>query len=168
MNQYTNDITRWAARIYQKSMEGERPSAGLDAVIDAHIRRATRAAVSDVRRRGISRVWRAAAASVLVAAGTGLWLTWGGHRSAGTLPDAAAWLPADASGQVVRLADYPLTGTEAAVFRLRARLGAGMPIPQGMDPAYGGNYLVDVRMANDGSMRILRVIPANRDEQSYH
>jgi hypothetical protein len=167
MNEHTNDITRWAARIYQKSVEEETPSAGLDATIEAHIRRAEGAAVNDVRRRRTSRVWQAAAASVLAAAGTGLWMSWGGHRTGEALPDTAAWLPGDASGQVLQLADYPLTGTEAAVFRVRARLGAGTPMLHGMDPASGKNYLVDVRIANDGSMRILRVISADRDEQSF-
>jgi hypothetical protein len=53
---------------------------------------------------------------------------------------------------------YSLWPTEAAVFRVKASLDSATP-------ATGERqYWVDVRVANDGSMRIVRVIPANGNE----
>jgi hypothetical protein len=54
---------------------------------------------------------------------------------------------------------YSLWPTEAAVFRVKASLGSAAQSVPGER-----QYWVDVRVANDGSMRIVRVLPANPEE----
>ncbi len=58
---------------------------------------------------------------------------------------------------------YSLWPTESAVFRLQTRLDTAMPAfgaaagPAGTEQ----RYWVDVRVANDGSMRIVRIVPVD-------
>lgn len=64
-----------------------------------------------------------------------------------------------AAGDQIALpsSQYSLWPTQGAVFRVRASLDTA--------PAAGERqYWVDVRVANDGSMRIVRVIPATGNE----
>ena len=100
--------------------------------------------------------WAIAAASACVIA-TGIALL-----IARSTPDAPPTQPTamrSTAGDQVTLpsSQYSLWPTEAAVFRVKASFDA--------TPAAGERqYWVDVRVANDGSMRIVRVIPANGNE----
>jgi hypothetical protein len=64
--------------------------------------------------------------------------------------------PAVAAQIVIPSNQYSLWPTEGAVFRVKASMDSA---------ANERQYWVDVRVANDGSMRIVRVIPANSNEE---
>ena len=62
-----------------------------------------------------------------------------------------------AAGQVSL---YP---AESAIFRVKASFASAVSYPDSGDPQQGERqYWVDVRIANDGTMRIVQVIPAER------
>jgi hypothetical protein len=130
-------------REYSSSLRQVLPSADLDARIAASIQAHTR-----VRRpRPLWRrplPWAIAAASVaIVAVGLALLLV------------RATPEPVVATQMVIPSNQYSLWPTEGAVFRVKASMDSA---------ANERQYWVDVRVANDGSMRIVRVIPANSNE----
>ena len=62
-----------------------------------------------------------------------------------------------AAGQVSL---YP---AESAIFRVKASFASAVSVPQSGETDQGERqYWVDVRIANDGTMRIVQVIPAER------
>jgi hypothetical protein len=61
-----------------------------------------------------------------------------------------------AAGQVSL---YP---AESAIFRVKASFASAVSFPQQGDAQGERQYWVDVRIANDGTMRIVQVIPAER------
>jgi hypothetical protein len=61
-------------------------------------------------------------------------------------------------GLVVADGAYSLWPTEAAVFRVRTSFDA--VVPAGDAARNERQFWVDVRVANDGSMRIVRIVPA--------
>ncbi len=61
-----------------------------------------------------------------------------------------------AAGQVSL---YP---AESAIFRVKASFASAVSFPQQGEPQGERQYWVDVRIANDGTMRIVQVIPAER------
>ena len=138
---------------YARSLRDVQPSAALDARIAASIQEH-----GGVRRR--RPIWRrplpwvvAAASVAVIAAGSALLLMRAAPERAVSIPMPSAF------GDQVALpsSQYSLWPTEAAVFRVKASFGTA--------PAAGERqYWVDVRVANDGSMRIVRVIPANGNE----
>jgi hypothetical protein len=170
---------------YSRSLRQMQPSAALDARLAASIQE--HAGVRQVRRPLWQRPmpWVAAIASVaVIATGVALLLMRAtppessAQAQASDTPvstDAPAVAPTsvstDAPAGVAsapkdtgdRLAipsrQYSLWPTEAAVFRVKASLGGGAESVPGER-----QYWVDVRVANDGSMRIVRVLPANPEE----
>jgi hypothetical protein len=150
---------------YSRSLRHVRPSASLDARIAASIQE--HAGVRRVRplwRRPLP--WLVAASSVaVIATGVALLLSRSVPQS---MPQAQAveglgQMPTATTDTGDRLAlpsgQYSLWPTEAAVFRVKTRLGGA---PDSMPGER--QYWVDVRVANDGSMRIVRVLPANPEE----
>jgi len=146
---------------YAHALRGARLSAALDARMESMIQAwAAESRPVSVLRRPLP--WVAAAACVaVISAGIAIIVSHQGGEAAGeelqaTLrqlplvsPDS---LPPIAAGQVSL---YP---AEAAVFRVKASL-ASTPVPR--ESSEGEKqYWVDVRIANDGTMRIMQVLPA--------
>jgi hypothetical protein len=152
---------------YSRLLRQTRPSATLDARLAASFRE--HAGVRHVRpawRRPLPWVVAIASAAV-IATGVALLLVrvvpTESARYAQAIDEGDAQ-PAQASDNTGdRLAipsgQYSLWPTEAAVFRVKANLGGGSESVPGER-----QYWVDVRVANDGSMRIVRVLPANPEE----
>jgi hypothetical protein len=67
----------------------------------------------------------------------------------------------DGAFAVVPAGPYSLYPTDAAVFRVRTRLDAETPRLSAASGTSGEQqFWVDVRVANDGSMRIVQIVPA--------
>ncbi|HEU4530341.1 MAG TPA: hypothetical protein VFR59_04115 [Steroidobacteraceae bacterium] len=62
---------------------------------------------------------------------------------------------------VVPTGQYSLWPTDAAVFRVRANLDTLRAVSAALPAEDERQYWVDVRVANDGSMRIVRIVPVN-------
>jgi hypothetical protein len=150
---------------YSEALRSKRLSAELEARIEAAIG----SWAAEHRSRSMWRrplPWVVAAASVAVITG-GIALLVLGQRIAGmeaqgggasetSIPDLAAGSavsPLSTGGQV------SLFPAEGAVFRVRANLTSAV-IPDENDGER--QYWVDVRIANDGTMRIMQVLPAER------
>lgn len=133
---------------YAASLRELQPSADLDARMASSIQEHT-----GVRRpRPVWRrpmPWLAAAASA-AAIVVGVALLMVRAKPEQPVPEARFALPSN---------QYSLWPTEAAVFRVKANLNA-----TAAPAADERQYWIDVRVANDGSMRIVRVIPANGNE----
>jgi hypothetical protein len=151
---------------YANALRQLRPSERLDARIEAALDAwAPAAAVRASWRNPLA--WIAVAASLaIVGAGIALLRLRSGMelRAVGTASAVRPRLHANADGAVAPLPVGPVSlwPAEAAIFRVRAGLDpAGMVIPP--DHARPGErqYWVDVRVANDGTMRIVHVFPAN-------
>lgn len=166
---------------YAESLRADAPSAELDARMEAAIAEWA----GEHRKRGLLRrpmAWVVAAASVaVVAAGIALLVIeerHGGaqvadatandvsaseraaHQTRSALPELSARTAVSplATGSQVSL--FP---AEGAVFRVKANLAAAMMPASAGQPANGERqYWVDVRIANDGTMRIMQVLPAER------
>jgi hypothetical protein len=152
---------------YAESLRAMRPSAELDARMEATLSEWA----SEHRSHNIFRkplAWVVAAASVAVITGGIALLALGERGEDGGGPDAliattAATLPPlSASAAVSPLAtggQVSLFPAEGAVFRVKASLASAMI--QSSGHANGERqYWVDVRIANDGTMRIMQVLPA--------
>jgi len=163
---------------YAESLRAEAPSAELDARMEATISQWA----SEHRRQGLLRrplAWVVTAASIAVIAG-GIALL--AIEEEGD-PQVAAAPAGDASGDLARQSRTPTaelsaraavsplaTGSQVslfpadgAVFRVKANLAAAMMPTSASQPANGERqYWVDVRIANDGTMRIMQVLPADR------
>jgi hypothetical protein len=141
---------------YARSLRDIQPSAALDARLAASIQQYAR--VRHARPIWLRPLpWAIAAASVAVIA-TGVTLLLVRKTPEPVLPVAAV-VPPSVTGDQIALpsSQYSLWPTQGAVFRVKASLDTA--------PAAGERqYWVDVRVANDGSMRIVRVIPANGNE----
>lgn len=154
---------------YAESLRAEVPSAELDARMEATIAQWA----SEHRKRSFLRrplAWVVAAASLaVIAGGIALLAIDEGSNDA---PDALADAPSSPLPELsARTAVSPLaTGSqvslfpaEGAVFRVKANLAATMIPTSAGQPANGERqYWVDVRIANDGTMRIMQVLPAER------
>jgi hypothetical protein len=156
---------------YAQALRSLQPSAELDRRVDAAIDAwAARSGSRSLWKRPLA--WVAAAASIaVISGGVALLVT---RDRAGTegLSAAASRLPglqiermgvpALAAGQV---SQWP---AEAAIFRVKASFvpTAGFAPPS--DPAGERQYWVDVRIANDGTMRIMQVVPAERGRGVPH
>ena len=163
-------ITRELDR-YSQALRSLQPTADLD-------RRVEDAIETWAARNGTPRLWRrpltwvAAAASIAVISGGVALLAMRDRGGTDGVSAAAARLPglqiermgvpALAVGQV---SQWP---AEAAIFRVTASFvsTAGL-MPPGEQ---GGErqYWVDVRIANDGTMRIMQVLPADRGRNVPH
>jgi hypothetical protein len=158
---------------YAQALRSLQPSAELDrrvgVAIDAW---AARSGSRSVWRRPLA--WVAAAASIAaISGGVALLMTRDRSGTEG-LSAAAARLPglqiermgvpALAAGQV---SQWP---AEAAIFRVKASFisTAGFVPPSEQAQAGERQYWVDVRIANDGTMRIMQVVPAERGRGGPH
>jgi hypothetical protein len=152
---------------YSENLRAERLSAALDARMeDSIVSWAEEHRSHSVLRRPV--LWVIAAASIAAIAG-GIALLAAGQRDRGdfdavtaSVPEFAA-VPADttvspyATGGQVSL--FP---AEGAVFRVRANLDSAAVRTSGLAADGERQYWVDVRIANDGTMRIMQVLPAER------
>jgi hypothetical protein len=154
---------------YAQSLRTLEPSAALDDRVETAIAAwAEQSAARRLWRRTLP--WVVAAASVaVVAGGIALLMSRDGQRSDDARLPPLVTLPAEvrpsdltrgseltyarlsplSAGQVSL---YP---AESAIFRVKASFASALP--QGER-----QYWVDVRIANDGTMRIVQVIPAER------
>ena len=155
---------------YAENLRAKVPSADLDARMEATIAQwASERRVHGILRRPL--VWVAAAACAAVVAG-GIALLAIGER--GDEPDATDALAVAPSAPLpelsARTAVSPLaTGSqvslfpaEGAVFRVKASLASAVVPTSGQMANGERQYWVDVRIANDGTMRIMQVLPAER------
>jgi hypothetical protein len=155
---------------YSDSLRAERPSAGLDARMEASIAEwASERRAHSVFRRPWA--WVAVAASVAVIAGGIALLVLGGRNEDSAGPQALAvdsgarYRPLATSATVSPLAtggQVSLFPAEGAVFRVKASLGSTVRQTSGEAANGERQYWVDVRIANDGTMRIMQVLPAER------
>ena len=159
---------------YSEALRAQRPSAGLDGRVEAAIAGwATEHRSRSVLRRPLA--WVVAAASVAAIAG-GIALLAAGQNSgndtgmdatgaAGLTASGSQLPPLSAGAAVSPLAtggQVSLFPAEGAVFRVKASLASAVLQTSGQ-PAQGERqYWVDVRIANDGTMRIMQVLPAER------
>jgi hypothetical protein len=151
---------------YAESLRAETPSAELNARMEATIA----AWAGEHRAHGILRrplAWVVAAASVAVIAG-GIALLVIGTRGEDTGQEALTVVntsPTPQAGDAVsRLAtsggQVSLFPTDGAVFRVTANLASAVIPTSGQQANRERQYWVDVRIANDGTMRIMQVLPA--------
>jgi hypothetical protein len=153
---------------YAESLRAEAPSAELDARMEASIAQWA----SEHRRHSFLRrplAWVVAAASIAAIAG-GIALL--AIEEADDPTPAVASEPRSPLPELsARTAVSPLaTGSQVslfpadgAVFRVKANLASAMMPTSAGQPANGERqYWVDVRIANDGTMRIMQVLPAER------
>jgi hypothetical protein len=156
---------------YAESLRAELPSAELDARMEATIAQWA----TEHRKHGLLRrplAWIVAAASIAVVAGGIALLAIDESGDSPGAPDALARAPISPLPELsARTAVSPLaTGSQVslypadgAVFRVKANLASAMMPTSAGQPANGERqYWVDVRIANDGTMRIMQVLPAER------
>jgi hypothetical protein len=164
---------------YAESLRAEAPSAELDARMEATIAQWA----NEHRRQSFLRrplAWVVTAASIAVIAGgvallaieedadnpqvadaghvgaTGALA----HQPRTPLPELS---PRTAVSPLATGSQVSLFPAEGAVFRVKANLAAAMMPTSAGQPANGERqYWVDVRIANDGTMRIMQVLPAER------
>jgi hypothetical protein len=155
---------------YAENLRAESPSAELDARMEATIAQWA----SEHRAHGILRrplAWAVAAACVAVVAGGIALLAIGEDSGDSGAPGVLAVAPSTPLPELsARTAVSPLaTGSqvslfpaEGAVFRVKANLASAMVPTSGQMTNGERQYWVDVRIANDGTMRIMQVLPAER------
>ena len=166
---------------YAQSLRDLRPSAALDERMGSAIAAwAQQRSSRRLFRRPLP--WIVTAASVaVITAGVALLLTRDGERNptrliaASPVPFEAVSTAADiaSSGRggsgsggarmsplaVGQVSLYP---AESAIFRVKASFASNVSAPQAGTAADERQYWVDVRIASDGTMRIMQVIPAER------
>jgi hypothetical protein len=155
---------------YAESLRAEAPSADLDARMEATIAHwASEHRAHSVLRRPLA--WVVAAACVAVITGGIALLAIGEQDDDSGAPGAQASAPTAPLPELsARTAVSPLaTGSqvslfpaEGAVFRVKANLASAVIPTSGQMTKGERQYWVDVRIANDGTMRIMQVIPAER------
>ncbi len=154
---------------YAQELRSVHPSPALDARVDATLK-----AWSD-ENAGRRLVWHplfwgvAAASIAAVAAGVALLVARDGHpNSAPSEPSTIATLRPELQLHGESLSDLSagqvsLWPAEAAIFRVKASLtSTGERAAPGKNTNVERQYWVDVRIANDGTMRIVQVLPADR------
>jgi hypothetical protein len=181
MSESTERAVARALDSYAQALRELERSAPLDERVGTAIRAwAEQSAGRRLLRRPLP--WVIAAASVAVVAG-GIALLMSRDGSAGprlaTVPTQPTDLPyivtpASTEGTtyqgatVARMSplaagQVSLYPAESAIFRVKASFASAVSIPQSGETAQGERqYWVDVRIANDGTMRIVQVIPAER------
>jgi len=168
---------------YAQALRGLEPTAALNGRVETAIAAwAEQSAARRLWRRPLP--WAVAVASVAVIAG-GIALlmsrdaTGGGDASTSQL----VTLPIEAPGPpgLARVSSLPrasdlsyarlsplaagqvsLYPAESAIFRVKASFASAVSVPHSNEPQGERQYWVDVRIANDGTMRIVQVIPAER------
>ncbi|MEJ0039370.1 MAG: hypothetical protein WDO68_25510 [Gammaproteobacteria bacterium] len=155
---------------YAESLRAQIPSAELDARMEATIAQWA----GEHRAHGFLRrplAWVVAAASIAVIAGGVTLLAIGEQGGDTGAQRALAVAPTSPLPELsARTAVSPLaTGSqvslfpaEGAVFRVKANLASAVMPTSGKGANGERQYWVDVRIANDGTMRIMQVLPAER------
>ena len=152
---------------YAESLRTEMPSAALDARMEASIAQWA----SERRVRGILRrplAWVVAAACVAVVSGGIALLAFNDRGEDVGVADALTVEPKTLPELSPRTAVSPLTTgsqvslfpADGAVFRVKASLASAVIPTSGQATKGERQYWVDVRIANDGTMRIMQVLPA--------
>lgn len=149
---------------YAEELRAGRPSAALDRRMEESIL----AWAKEHRSRDVLRrpwLWVAAAASIAVITG-GVALLALGQRSEAPDPTLAATpqfpvVPVSAVSTLANGGQVSLYPAEGAVFRVKANL-ASATMQTGQEDEGERQYWVDVRISNDGTMRIMQVLPAER------
>jgi hypothetical protein len=157
---------------YAEALRSERLSSDLERRLEASIE----SWAAEHRSRSVLRrplPWVIAAASVAVITGGIALLAAGERNSDGGDTPAATTLAAsdpalpqlDVGSVVSPLAtggQVSLFPAEGAVFRVKANLASAVLKTSGQEAEGERQYWVDVRIANDGTMRIMQVLPAER------
>src|SRR4051812_1023006 len=150
---------------YSQALRGLQPSAELDQRVAESI--GAWAAKNDSRsllKRPLA--WIAAAASIAVISGGVVLLAIHDRGSTEGLSAAAARLPAvqidRMSVPALAAAQVSQWPVEAVTFRVKASFGSTAGFAPAGEPDGERQYWVDVRIANDGTMRIMQVVPADR------
>ena len=145
---------------YRRDLGETRPSGGLDARIDRLVAAAQKkTSRPSARRPSRIQLWAAAAGVAALAIGAGIFIGMNLDRDApgARLGQAAELLPADfslwpADSVALRIpAEYSAQGTLVAV-----------------DPdahSTGKRFLIDVVVSNDGTFRIERIVPAEKNDE---
>jgi hypothetical protein len=154
---------------YSENLRAERLSAALDARMeDSIVSWAEEHRSQSVLRRPA--LWLVTAASLAVIAG-GIALLAAGQRDnseygpdalAGPTPEFAPLPAGTAVSPYATGGQVSLFPAEGAVFRVRANLTSAALRTSGQAADGERQYWVDVRIANDGTMRIMQVLPAER------
>ena len=183
------DLPSAEVSAYGASLRRSRPSARLDARVAEAIERhrSERHALGGWRKLNARRMGPALAAggAAVVMAASMLWLGMRVQREAApgevagalesnelanapqaygvepSAPDTAPAVADDDAFAVVPTGQYSLWPTDAAVFRVRADLNTLRAVSAALPAEGERQYWVDVRVANDGSMRIVRVVPVD-------
>jgi hypothetical protein len=153
---------------YSESLRAEMPSAALDARMEASIAQWA----SEQRAQGILHkplAWVVAAACLAVISGGIALLAFGNRSDDADVADALTVPPTTPLAELsARTAVSPLTTgsqvslfpADGAVFRVKANLASAVVPTSGQKTNGERQYWVDVRIANDGTMRIMQVLPA--------
>jgi len=156
---------------YAHALRSLERSAALDARVETSIAAwAEESAARRPWRRPLP--WVVAAASLAVIAG-GIGLLISRDRQQGNealeqrLAAARAQAPRPSDLTYARMSplgagQVSLYPAESAIFRVKASFASAVSYPQAGEPQGERQYWVDVRIANDGTMRIVQVIPAER------
>jgi hypothetical protein len=168
---------------YAHALRSLAPSAALDARMGTAIAAwAEQSAARALWRRPLP--WVVAAASVaVVAGGIALLMSRDAPRGSDPMSPQLVSVPTDAPGPsgFTRVSSLPrvaepnyarlsqlaagqvsLYPAESAIFRVKASFASAVSVPHSDGPQGERQYWVDVRIANDGTMRIVQVIPAER------
>jgi hypothetical protein len=164
---------------YAQALRTLKPSASLDERMDSAITSwAQQSARRSVLRRPLP--WVVTAASVAaITGGLALLLSREGPASDDTKPmvlavqpqppsrvaDAVASREGSAGGgrmSPLAMGQVSLYPAESAIFRVKASFASTSSVPQTGEVAGERQYWVDVRIASDGTMRIVQVLPAER------
>ena len=169
MSDSTEKAVARALDPYAQALRGLEPSADLDSRMETAIAAwAEQSAARRLWRRPLP--WVVAAASVaVVAGGIALLMSRDAQRgdSASQLVTDATDVPRAAELNYARLSSLAagqvsLYPTESAIFRVKASFASAVSYPHTDESQGERQYWVDVRIANDGTMRIVQVIPAER------
>jgi hypothetical protein len=136
----------------------------------AALQRARTSAALDARFEQSLGTWRARR----VRAGRGRRLSWAlAAAAAGVLVMSTAWLvmhigTPPARAEMYGSAQAQVADADGAVLRVRASLGAQLPVRNGNGFSSRQRYYwVDVRVAPDGTLNIERVTPIDEDPQLF-
>jgi len=137
----------------REALRRARPSAALDARFERSLARWRARRLGAGRRGRLSRALAAAAAGVLIV--STVWLV----THIGSTPSPA---------EVHHSGQGEVADTAAAVLRVRASLGAQLPVRNGNGfSSRRRRYWVDVGVEPDGTLYVERVTPVDEDPQLF-
>ena len=162
MNDATERAVARALDPYAQALRGLERSPALDSRMDAAI---AAWAQQSTGRRLLRRPlpWLVAAASVaVITGGIALLVSRDAKR-----PEVESAVPMVSEARVARMSplaagQMSLYPAESAIFRVKASFASTVSVPETGEVAGERQYWVDVRIASDGTMRIVQVLPADR------